>query len=110
MTNESDIVYLTEINFKKEVLDSRQPVLVIFRAEWYGTAHIMAPMIKKLAAAYRKKLKIGMLDIEENRCVTQQYGIQDILTFLLFKNGQVKWRFAGVTSRDFLEYQIQLIL
>jgi thioredoxin 1 len=94
----------TDSNFEAEVLQSSQPVLVDFWAEWCGPCRMLAPTIEKLAEAYEGKAKVGKLDTDANREVAIKYGISAIPTVLLFKDGQVAQKFVGLRAeRDFRE-------
>ena len=97
---------LTDENFRHEVLESPEPVLVEIGAEWCGGSHIMAPLLDKLARHYDQHLKIGRLDVDKNERVPAQYGVRDIPTLLFFKRGQLVGRIRGAISRKDLETQL----
>ena len=92
----------TDQNFDAEVLQSTQPVLVDFWADWCGPCRMLAPTIDKLANDYQGKVKVGKVDTDANRDVAMKYGISAIPTVLLFKGGQVAQKFVGLRSeKDF---------
>src|SRR5207237_616706 len=94
----------TDSNFEQEVLNSDQPVLVDFWAEWCGPCRMLAPTIEKLAADYQGKVKVGKLDTDANREISIKYGISAIPTVILFKSGQVAQKFVGLRKeQDFRE-------
>ena len=84
-------IYITlpDINFQKEVLESTQPILVEFEADWWGPCHIMAPIIEELPPDFKGLISMGKLDIDNYEGVAKEYGIWHLPTFLFFKNGQV---------------------
>lgn len=86
----------TDQNFETEVLNSDQPVLVDFWAEWCMPCRMLAPTIEKLAKDYNGKLKVGKVDTDSNRDVSVKYGISAIPTVILFRNGQVAQKFVGL--------------
>lgn len=96
----SAIQELTDGNFQAEVLDSQVPVLVDFWAEWCQPCRMLTPTIEQLASEYQGKAKVGKVDTDSNRNVSVKYGIQAIPTVLLFKGGEVKKKFVGVTPKD----------
>jgi thioredoxin 1 len=51
--------HTTDSEFKKDVLDSKVPVLVDFWAEWCGPCKMVAPVLEELAKEYEGKLKIA---------------------------------------------------
>ena len=67
-------------NFNTEVLQSTEPVLVDFYADWCGPCRMMGPLVDQLANTYSGRMKIGKIN---------RYGIKSIPSFLVFKNGQV---------------------
>jgi thioredoxin 1 len=91
-------------NFDAEVINSDQPVLVDFWAEWCGPCRMLAPTIDKIATDYAGKVKVGKVDTDSNREVSMKYGISAIPTVILFKNGQVAQKFVGLRQeKDFKE-------
>ncbi len=91
-----NILQLTDDNFETEVINSNTPVLVDFWAVWCGPCKMVAPELEKLAAEKSSDvLKIGKLNVDENRDTAIKYGISSIPTLLLFKNGDVAKTLVG---------------
>jgi thioredoxin 1 len=90
----------TDQNFDNEVLQSDQPVLVDFWAEWCGPCKALAPTIDELASDFEGKAKIGKVDTDSNRDTAVKYGIAAIPTVILFKDGEVKQQFTGLRSKQ----------
>jgi thioredoxin 1 len=86
----------TDQNFQEEVLQSSQPVLVDFWAEWCSPCRALAPTIDKIARDYAGRVKVGKVDTDVNRETALQYRIESIPTVILFKNGQVAQKFVGL--------------
>ena len=96
------IVTLTKENFEKEVLQSSQPILVDFWAEWCGPCKMIAPLLDELATEYDGKVKIGKINTDEQQELAAQFNINAIPTLLFFKGGQVVNQMRGARSkRDF---------
>ncbi len=94
------VLELTDANFESEVLQSDQPVLVDFWAEWCMPCRMLAPTIDELADEFKSKVKVGKLDTDANRDVTVKYGINAIPTVILFKDGEVAKKFVGMTNKQ----------
>lgn len=99
MANEN-VVEFTDGNFQSEVLESSQPVLVDFWAEWCMPCRMLAPTIEEVADDFVGKAKVGKMDTDANREVSVKFGISAIPTVILFKDGQVVKKFVGLTKKD----------
>ncbi len=95
------IMELTDANFETEVIKSTVPVLVDFWAVWCGPCKMIGPELKKLATEKPGDiLKIGKVNVDDNRDVSIKYGISSIPTLLLFKDGEVAKKLIGVMGKD----------
>lgn len=74
--------------FDRDVLQSKEPVLVDFYAEWCPPCKAMAPVVDDVAAEYAGKLKVFKVDVDKNPMLSQGLGIESIPTFVVFKNGK----------------------
>ena len=77
-----------EQNFKIDVLDSKQPVLVDFWAEWCGPCKAIAPSLEELSEEMASKLKIIKINVDENPSISQTYSIRSIPALMIFKDGE----------------------
>jgi thioredoxin 1 len=97
-----DIIYVTDDNFEQEVLNSSNPVLVDYWAEWCGPCKMIAPLINELADEYEGKLTVAKMDIDSNRQTPMNYNIRGIPTMMIFKDGQVQATKVGAVSKGML--------
>lgn len=95
-----NIVYLTDDSFQNEVLDSSDPVLVDYWAEWCGPCKMIAPILTEIATEYHGKIKVAKLNIDENPQTPPKYGIRGIPTLMLFKDGNVEATKVGALSKS----------
>ena len=94
------IVHVTDDNFESEVLQSSEPVLVDYWAEWCGPCKMIAPVLDEISAEYAGKVKIAKLNIDDNPNTPPRYGIRGIPTLMLFKGGEVEATKVGAVSKS----------
>ena len=101
---------ITDNNFEETVLKSDKPVMVDFWAAWCGPCRMVGPIIDELSEEYAGKAVIGKVDIDSNQQYAAQYGVRNIPTVLVFKNGELIDRKVGVSSKnDYAEALDKLI-
>jgi thioredoxin 1 len=105
-----DVVNIVDSEFKKEVLESAEPVLVDFWATWCAPCRAIAPVIDELSGTYKGKVKFAKINIDENQLTPQQYGVRSIPTLLVFKGGQVVEQIVGAVPKAKLEAALQKVL
>ena len=93
------IVHISDESFEEEVLQSEQPVLIDYWAEWCGPCKMIAPVLDEIATEYSDRLKVVKLNIDDNPQTPPKYGIRGIPTLMVFKNGQVEATKVGAVSK-----------
>ncbi|MEW6679556.1 MAG: thioredoxin [bacterium] len=103
-------IELTDENFKKEVLEAEIPVVVDFWAPWCGPCRMFAPVIDEVAEEYKEKVKIGKLNVDENRNIAIEYGVMSIPTLKFFNKGQIVNEIIGVVNKDVLKKKLDKLI
>ncbi len=100
---------ISKENFQ-ELLQSGQPVVIDFWAEWCGPCRMMSPIVDELAAEFEGKVVIGKCDVEQNDDITMKYGVRNIPTIIFLKGGELVDKQVGACSKDVLKAKIEKLL
>ena len=100
-------IQVNDDNFKKEVLESEELVLVDFWAPWCMPCRMLAPTIEEIANEMEGKVKVCKMNVDESIKYPQQYGIMSIPTVMLFKNGQIVETMIGLQPKEEILKTIQ---
>ncbi len=98
----SNLVNLNNENFADEVLNSEQPVLVDFYADWCGPCKVIGPTVEELAQDYDGRARVAKVDIDANPELAGQYGIRSIPTLMVFKDGEARDVVHGAVPKSHL--------
>ena len=97
------ITHTTDADFDTDVVNSEQPVLLDFWAEWCGPCKMISPILESIAGEYQSRLRVVKLNIDENPQTPPKYNIRSIPTLLLFRDGSVAAQQVGAVSKAQLE-------
>ena len=93
-----------------ETINSDKPTLVDFHATWCGPCKTMDPIIEQTKNILGDKATVIKVDIDSNKPAAMKYGVRSVPTLILFKNGEIVWRQAGVTQSKVLVDKVNQII
>ncbi len=108
-TKHHSVVTLDTENFEREVVQSEQPVLVDFWAEWCPPCKAIGPVIEEVATEFDGIARVGKVDVDSNKELAQRYAIGSIPSLLFFRNGEVVDRVQGVVPKSELAAKLRAL-
>ena len=100
------IKHINKENFKTEILDSKEPILVDFFATWCGPCNMLSPILENISNT-RADFNIAKVNIDELRDLAIDYEVEVVPTLLILKNGKVVGRIEGLVSEEEIVNKVQ---
>ena len=92
-------ININKDNFRNEVLDSEKPVLLDFWASWCGPCRMVSPIVDEIATE-RGDIKVGKVNVDEERELAGQFGVMSIPTLVVIKGGRVVNQMVGARPKS----------
>ena len=103
-------VELTDANFEQIALQSDQPVMIDFWAEWCGPCRMVGPIVEEIHGDYEGKAVIAKVNVDENPNISAKFGIRNIPTIIFLKNGELVDKSVGAVPKNVLTDKMDNLL
>ena len=103
-------ITITSADFEEQVVKSDTPVLIDFWAPWCGPCKAIAPHVEALATEYDGRVKVGKVNIDEEKDITDKFNIMSIPTLLFFKDGKVVDQVVGAVPKSAISTKLESLL
>ncbi len=97
---DKNVIEVTSNNFQQEVLDSPEPILIDFHAEWCPPCKVLSPVIDSLAAEFAGRARVGKVDVDRHPDLAESAEVNSIPTTVVYRDGRVIERFVGLAPRE----------
>ncbi len=104
------MIDVTEKTFEIEIRRCREPIVVMFYADWCGKCAMMKDVVEEAEKKYKRKLKFCAVEIEESPGLAEEYGADIVPTFVLFKNGKAESMMQGLLDEKVFDERIRKLL
>ena len=95
-------VRVTAENYQREVSDEGRPVLVEFFADWCSKCAMMEDVVETISVKYGRELKVCQIEIDESADLAEEFQVETVPTFVIFKGGEPVSVATGVSDKDVL--------
>ncbi|MCW5924968.1 MAG: thioredoxin [Saprospiraceae bacterium] len=93
----------------QDLISSETPTVIDFFATWCGPCRMVTPILEDLKADMGEQVRVYKIDVDQNPGLAAQYNVRSVPTLMIFKNGKLQWRQAGVQSKATLKNAIASI-
>ncbi len=110
MSKQSQPRSLTRETFESEILQSSQPTVVDFWADWCAPCRAVAPTVARLAEEFEGRVTVGKVNVDEEPELARSYGIRSIPALLVFRDGEVVDQIVGALPFEQLSQRVESVL
>lgn len=104
------VAELSDASFDEQIVTNKETYLVDFWAPWCGPCRLVAPIVEELAGEYKDTMKVGKINVDDHQATASKFGVMNIPTLLIFKDGELKERITGALPKPALKQAIDKAL
>ncbi len=91
----------------EKLISSEKPIMIDFYADWCGPCKVVAPILEELKEELGDTVRIIKIDVDKNQAISQKLQVQSIPTMMIYQNGELKWRTAGVQTKALMKKKLE---
>ncbi len=104
------VTELSDAGFEENIVTNRETYLVDFWAPWCGPCRLVAPIVEELAGEYQDRMKFAKINVDDHQTTASKFGVMNIPTLLIFKEGELIERITGALPKPALKQAIDKAL
>lgn len=82
------------------IINDAKPVIVDFHALWCGPCKVQSPILQEIAGELGERVRVIKIDVDQNQEIANRYQIRSVPTLMIFKNGEIKYKQAGLHTKQ----------
>jgi len=109
VSNQTKYKPITKNHFQTDVIDNKQPTVLVFGLDWSGNSEFMNSMMNRVSKEFKAGILFFKVDLEENDDISSFFGVHSIPTTIMIKDGEVVEFLKGIVPANKIRKKIQAI-
>lgn len=94
----------------KTIINQEKPIMLDFYADWCPPCKILTPTVEKLSVEYKGTVEIKKVNVDQNKELSQTFGVRSIPTLFFIKDGKVKDSLTGAVPENQIKERLESLI